>query len=155
MGAPRGNTNGRGQPGRSGRKSAYQERADADLLWDVFNGKVDKAELAKRIATGTCSIRDVWILKALSGNERLIDTIVKKIFPDSVNFTANLNQKQMEELEGDVRDLLDLAGKYSRKEQRMVTGATDRIKESIEAAARAVSTKGKVKQKVKVKVKKT
>lgn len=150
MGASKGNTNAKGNKG-GGRKSAYQERADADLLWNVFNNPVNKAELAKRIATGTCTIRDVWVLKALSGNERLIDTIVKKLFPDSVNFTANMNQKQMEEIEDNVRDLLDLAGKYTRKEQRMVQGNRESIEKSVEEAVRSIGSKGKVKAKVKVK----
>lgn len=72
-----------GQKGRSGRKSTYQEKADAALLWKVFTDKFSKEELMV-ILKGKHSIRDVWIAKAYAGNERFIQQIVHKLFPEKM-----------------------------------------------------------------------
>jgi len=78
---PRGNPNGNPGNKGGGRKSAYQEKADAAFLWEVFTKQLDKEEL-KEILKGNHSIKDAWIAKALSGNERFINQIVHKLFPD-------------------------------------------------------------------------
>lgn len=75
---------GVGNPGNKGggRKSAYQELADAKLLWEVFTKPMTVEKIKKRIESGKYSIKDVWILKARQGNEKFIQQIVHKLFPD-------------------------------------------------------------------------
>lgn len=78
-------TNNKGIKGNKGggRKSAYQERADADLLWKVFTEKHSKEELTE-LLRGKYSIKDVWITKAFAGNERFIQQIIHKLFPEKM-----------------------------------------------------------------------
>ncbi len=80
MAAPKGNQNAVGNKG-GGRKSAYQERADADYLWNIFKTKFSKEELTE-ILKGDHSIEDMWIAKAYAGNDKYIQQIVGKLFPD-------------------------------------------------------------------------
>lgn len=148
MPAPRGNKNALGNKG-GGRKSAYQELSNAQFLWEFFHTPINRAELAKRIATGECTPKEIWMLKIVSGNERLISDMFKKLFPDSVNLTANLNQKQMSEIEGNVRNLLDLAGKYSRKEERIAGKVREQLTSTTAIAKEALAGKPKVKVKIK------
>ncbi|RJQ36871.1 hypothetical protein C4552_03215 [Candidatus Parcubacteria bacterium] len=82
MGAPLGNRNGSGAKGRSGRKSAYQERADAALLWDLFRDDLSVQDIRTKMASGRYSLKDVMISRAHAGNDRLLLAIFQKIFPD-------------------------------------------------------------------------
>ena len=86
MGAPLGNTNAEGnsggQKGKSGRSSAYQEIADAKLLWDIFSGELDREEVTERIKSGKYSLKDRFIQKAFDGNERFLAEIFRKLFPE-------------------------------------------------------------------------
>jgi len=91
MASIKGRPGGRGKKGVSGRKSAYQERADADFLWKVFTDKFSKEELTN-LLTGKHSIKDAWIAKAYSGNERFIQQIVHKLFPDNLDLTTGGEQ---------------------------------------------------------------
>lgn len=89
MGLPKGTNNGNvGKKGRSGRKSFYQEKADAQFLNDVFFGKLDKEEIKKQIASGKYAIKDVFISKAFSGNDKMIEILIKKLFPDKKEITG-------------------------------------------------------------------
>lgn len=82
MGLPKGtNAGNHGVKGKSGRKSAYQEKANAEFLWKIFTEKLTKEELSE-ILKGRHSIKDAWIAKAYGGNERFINQIVHKLFPD-------------------------------------------------------------------------
>ena len=83
MGARPGSNNGNhGKKGRSGRKSAYAEQADAKELWDMFFGGMTKKELDVKIKSGTFSVKEMMLKKALEGNERHISDMFKKVFPD-------------------------------------------------------------------------
>ena len=81
--------NSGGKKGISGRKSQYQEKADAELLWKVFTEKFSKEELTE-ILRGKHSIKDVWITKAFAGNERFIQQIVHKLFPEKFDVDENV-----------------------------------------------------------------
>lgn len=109
MAAPAGNKNAKGNKG-GGRKSAYAERADADLLWKLFTENMDKEKIVELIKTGKYSILDSFLSKAFAGSERHQIEMFKKLFPDTVNLTGNLNQKSMKALEGDVRGILEAIG---------------------------------------------
>ena len=104
MGAKKGNKNGRGNH-NSGRKSAYQERMDAEFLIKLFSKDSNIRTISKKIATGKYSIKDVFISKAMSGNERFVSDMFKKIFPDNINL--NSNAKVLFELEDETREILE------------------------------------------------
>lgn len=73
-----------GQKGNKGggRKSAYQEQADAKMLWEMFFGLQSKEEIQKKLKGGKYSLKDVFVSKAFAGNERILVEIFKKLFPD-------------------------------------------------------------------------
>lgn len=76
-----------GNPGNKGggRPSAYQERANADILVELWENGIDKDELKKRLASSKHSLKDVFIAKALQGNEKVLIAIFQKIYPDKVD----------------------------------------------------------------------
>ena len=110
MAAPKGNQNAKGNKGGA-RKSAYQERADAELLWRLFTEKMDRDEVMKVAKTGNYSILESFLAKAMAGSDKHQIEMFKKCFPDNINFSANLNQKSMATLEKNIRGLLDGIGK--------------------------------------------
>ena len=78
----KGNKLGGGKKGVSGRKSAYQEQADAKLLFEMFFGKLTKKQIEKLTAAGKHSLKDKFIELAFDGNERILVEVFKKLFPD-------------------------------------------------------------------------
>lgn len=80
MAAPLNNKNALGK--ETGRKSAYQEKVNAEFLNEVFFGVTNKVEIEARITSGQFSVCDVFILKALNGSERVLSELFRKIFPD-------------------------------------------------------------------------
>lgn len=88
MGAPFGNKNAKGnaggKKGRSGRKSAAQERtkyAEIKRLWT--EGRSMKA-LLERIRRRKYNFEDVMMYKALGGDQRLLIALFNKVYPASV-----------------------------------------------------------------------
>lgn len=79
MGAPKGNKNGRGNK-NSGRKTAYQEKANADWLAEAFFKEHTEEELRDMAKKKSISSR--MIEDALKGNKDYILAIFKKLFPD-------------------------------------------------------------------------
>lgn len=86
---------GVGNPGNrgGGRKSAYQEQADAAMLWEMFFGKLDRKEVEAKLRTGQYSLKDMFVSKAFAGNERILVEVFKKLFPDleKVDHTGSVN----------------------------------------------------------------
>ena len=78
---------GVGNPGNKGgrRPSAYQEIANAALLAEMFFGKLDREEIKAKLASGKYSLKDIWVSKGFSGNEKVLTEIFKKLFPDFKN----------------------------------------------------------------------
>lgn len=137
MGAPPGNKHAKGNKG-GGRKSAYQERADAQFLWSIFTDAKAMAELDKRVKSGRFSILDRMVLAALMGNERHISDIFKKLFPDNMVVSGNLQQKQVHELEEGIRDIL--AGvRASSKTANRTSAATESTAKALEDAVQTAS----------------
>ncbi len=86
MGAPVGNKNGRGAKGRSGRKSAYQEKADQAYLMDLWFKKHTKDEITELLsAAGEHGMSDAWLAKGVSGNVAVMKVVFNKLFPDTLN----------------------------------------------------------------------
>lgn len=81
MGAPEGSKNALGNKG-GGRKSAYQERADAIMLEKMFLEEMSKEEVQQKLASGKYSLKEVFVSKAFAGNERMLLAMFNKLFPD-------------------------------------------------------------------------
>ena len=83
MAAPKGNKNALGNRG-GGRKSAYQERADAESLLRMFFSEHDYHKLAKLVKSGKFSLQQRFLLKALDGDTRVLTVVFNKLFPDKL-----------------------------------------------------------------------
>lgn len=77
-----GNHGVQGAKGRSGRKSAYQELADAVELNKLFFEPQSINELKKQIKKGTYPLKSVFVVKAFAGSEKVLLKIFDKVFPD-------------------------------------------------------------------------
>ena len=84
MGLPKGTNNGaHGVKGKSGRKSEYQEKADAQFLADFFFTKYTKEEIREMVSEGKAhSVSDQMLAKAMVGNEKYTLAVFNKLFPD-------------------------------------------------------------------------
>lgn len=71
-----------------GRKPAKTERLDLKFLEDLFLGKMKKSEIEELIKSGTYSIKDVYVAKAIAGNEKIINQIVNKIFANKTEISG-------------------------------------------------------------------
>ena len=108
MSAPFGNQNAKGSKGGNrGRKTGPVEKADAEALFSIWNDPRTKTELIKAIKSGTYSLKQIWMLKSMSGNEKFLDAVFKKLFPDTINIQGNLKQKSMAQVESDMRKILE------------------------------------------------
>ncbi len=76
------NNGNHGKKGRSGRKGAFVEQNDAEILREMFFTDQGKEELIAKLRSGRYSIKDVFIQKGFSGNERVLLALFNKVFPD-------------------------------------------------------------------------
>ena len=84
---------GVGNPGNrgGGRKSAYQEKADAQFLLDFFFKKHTKVELKEMLEKGHYSVSEVMLTKAYAGDMKAILAVFNKLFPDTLNVQGGLD----------------------------------------------------------------
>lgn len=101
-----------------GRKSAYQERQDAEWLASVWTGDIDRAELARKIATKVHSVRDVYLFKALMGNDRILESIADKILPDKVDLKAFFEDMSPDDVDAKVLELIALEERANKNAQK-------------------------------------
>ena len=92
MPAPLGSKNALGNSG-GGRPSAYQERANAELLEQIFLGEISLEEAKKKIKKGKFSIKERYLERALGGNVALLSQVFGKFFPDKSSIKEDSNQK--------------------------------------------------------------
>jgi hypothetical protein len=83
MGAPEGNQNAVGNRG-GGRKSAYQENADAAMLREMFLNPMSRDEVQAKLKSGKYSLKDLFVSKGYAGNERVLLALFHKYFPDDL-----------------------------------------------------------------------
>lgn len=80
---------GVGKKGRSGRKSAYQERQDAarefELMYSPQDIEVIKEKIRKRQKV---SMREIMLLKEAGGSERLLATHYSKVVPEKIEHSG-------------------------------------------------------------------
>lgn len=80
MSAPKNNKNALGNRG-GGRKSAFEEMKEAKWLKTVWNRDFDVGSLQKKVESGTYSVRDIFLLNALSGQPAALKVMADKILP--------------------------------------------------------------------------
>lgn len=73
-----------GVKGKSGRKSMYQEKADAETLHRMYFETPPQEEIETKIRSGKATIKDRHILTAMEGDVRAINAIFNKVFPDKL-----------------------------------------------------------------------
>jgi hypothetical protein len=78
-----GNQNAVGNKG-GGRKSAYQENADAKLLREMFLNPMSRDEVQSKLKSGKYSLKDLFVSKGYAGNERVLLALFHKYFPDDL-----------------------------------------------------------------------
>jgi len=106
MPARKGSNNGVvGKKGRSGRKSAYQEKADAEMLHKMFFDILKRDDIKKKLSDGNYSIKDSFIAKAFAGSERHQIAIFNKLFPDMMQMDVEGNVKTT--VSGTVKTVID------------------------------------------------
>lgn len=81
MGAPKGSKNAAGNKG-GGRKSAYQEYLDAQKHYQAWTQPQDLNALVKRIKSRKYSVWDVFVMRALKADPRILAKFADKIMPD-------------------------------------------------------------------------
>lgn len=100
MGALIGNKNAVGNKG-GGRKSFYQEMADAKRLHEIFFTPRSLEELSKRIEEGKFSPEDKFIQRLMQGNTRLLENAVNKIWSDKLDINDNAKERLVDFLTKD------------------------------------------------------
>lgn len=100
---PRGNPNGNPGNKGGGRASAFVEREEGIWLKNVWKTDTDTDVLKAKIAKGKYSIRDIFLAKVLSGNERLIAVAANKIMPDLTELSGPDGEPLKVDLIGEAR----------------------------------------------------
>ncbi len=77
------NNGNHGVKGRSGRKGAGTEWNNSQILHEMFFTDQGRNETLDKLKTGKYSLKDVFVSKAYSGNERFLLAIFNKNFPDA------------------------------------------------------------------------
>jgi len=126
MAAPEGNTNAEGNRG-GGRKSAYQEMADAEALHKMFFGEQNQADILAKVKAGKYSLKDAFVAAAFGGDTKVLVEIFKKIFPDSLNIGGQPGNPLRTLSDGEIAErikkyTISLAGSDS---ETTTTGGTD------------------------------
>ena len=78
------NNGNHGIKGRSGRKGAGMEWNNAQILHDMFFSDQGKDETLDKLKTGKYSLKDIFVSKSYSGNERFLLALFNKNFPDDL-----------------------------------------------------------------------
>jgi type VI protein secretion system component Hcp len=85
MANPKGNPGNRG----GGRKSAYQENADAKAFHDLFFKAQSQEAIETKIHNGKFSLMDRYALNGMEGDTRVLNKIVDKLLPDGIDLRSN------------------------------------------------------------------
>lgn len=68
-----------------GRKSAYQELADATAAHKIFFGQHNQEEIEVRIKSGKFSLADRFLLNGMEGDSAIVIKAYNKAVPDKVD----------------------------------------------------------------------
>jgi len=108
--------NPRGNPGNKGggRKSAYQELADAKQLHALWQEIADRKALRKKYTSGRHSAKDTFALACLEGEIAALNKLVDKLFPNrNIIDQRNYDMGEIDPLDG---DLLEPKPKKKKKQ---------------------------------------
>ena len=72
-----------------GRASAFEEVQNAIWHADKWEVDSDVPSLQAKLKSGKYSVRDVFLAKALQGNERILGIFANKLLPDLIDHTTN------------------------------------------------------------------
>lgn len=119
MGAPIGNKNAKGNRG-GGRKSAFQERQEADLLYKLWTEPINVPRLKRKIMSGKYTALDMYVYKIMTGNDRLLVVMFNKLFPNPPRARQSRTKewrdgKDLESLAKSMRELRIKAEREARK----------------------------------------
>lgn len=86
-----------GIPGNKGggRKSAYEEIRQARDTESLFFNELNQDELEAKIRTGKFSIRDRYLLTAMEGDTKILESLSKKVLPDKIDLRGDLSISQV------------------------------------------------------------
>lgn len=84
MAGTKGNQNAKGSKG-GGRKSAYQELADARKLHDMFFKEQDQELIERKIGRGKFALKDRFLLNGMEGDSRILTKLIDKLYPDGID----------------------------------------------------------------------
>lgn len=91
MSNPKGNPgNSGGKKGISGRKSAYEELKNAKDTQAMFFNAVNQDDIEARIRSGTFSVFDRYLLTALEGDTKILESLSKKVLPDKIDMKGDI-----------------------------------------------------------------
>lgn len=74
----------------SGRKSAYEELKNARDTQSMFFDAKSQEELEKKIRSGVFSVYDRYLLTAMEGDTKILESLSKKVLPDKVDLKGDL-----------------------------------------------------------------
>lgn len=77
--------------GKTGRPSAFIEESNADKLKKAWSENTDKQKLLVKIQSGNYSVWDMYLFKALIGDERILVKFGDKLLPDKIDISGDLN----------------------------------------------------------------
>jgi hypothetical protein len=82
--------NPKGNPGNKGGGRGPVSLEMRDRYWHLnkWESETKTAELTAKIKSGVFSVRDVFLLKALQGNERILKVFSDKVLPDLTDITS-------------------------------------------------------------------
>ena len=90
-----------GKKGISGRKSKYQEIADAERLWNNWtNSELPKQLQEKLNKREGLSLEEMHILRGYLKSDANLNAIFQKLYPDNLKISGALNiSKTLDDLE--------------------------------------------------------
>lgn len=95
-----------------GRKSAYQEHLDAQAHFQGWTMPQDVAELERRIASKKYSGWDIFLLRALKSDPRILSKWADKVMPDLTILMGPTGGAVQVDLKGEAKKR---SAKYHRK----------------------------------------
>lgn len=78
-----------------GRKSAYEELKNARDTQSMFFGNINQDELEAKIRSGVFSIRDRYLLTAMEGDTKILQSLSNKVLPDKIDIKGDLSISQV------------------------------------------------------------
>lgn len=115
MAAPKGNKNGLGNRG-GGRKPLAVELNRLRELETIWDSPLDIKELKKKVKEQKFSPKERWLMLAIDGDERVLNKMADKIYPETSKTTVDIPQitEALETIRGIVHAARTKAGKGTK-----------------------------------------